>query len=119
MTPYLFVLAFMIFILGTVGPIIGILLYELLLKKFGMYTDKRTNKLLRNPFLLNITKIFTDSTPKKFLCEACFSFGVLSIISSVCLMLFIGFENSQTRDLALFVGLWASTLFGLANFFKE
>jgi hypothetical protein len=119
MSAYFFVLAFIVFILGTIVPVVGILLYEFLIKKFGIYVDKKTNKVLRNPFLLNLTSLFTDNTPKKFLCKACFSFGLMSIVSSASLMLLVGFDSDQIRDLGLFVGLWASTLFGIANFLKD
>ena len=119
MTAYLFVLAFMVFILGTVGPILIVLAYEFTLKKFGFYIDNKTNTILRNPKLIKMAEVFADCRPKKVLSRACFIFGIMSILASASLMLAIGFESDQTRDLGLFVGLWASTLFGLANYLKN
>jgi len=107
MTPSLLVSVFAAFIIGTVGPVIGILLYSFFVKK------------INKSFVLNLTKLFTESKPKMFLSSSCCFLGILSIGVSFFLMLFIGFENSQTRDLGLFVGLWASTLFSLANFLKN
>ncbi len=119
MTPYLFVVAFLVFILGTTGPIIITIVYEYILKRFGVFIDPKTNQVLRNPKVLKIAELIADCRPKKMLSKACFIFGLLSIVTSGSLMLFVGFENNQTRDLALFVGLWASTLFGLANYLKD
>ena len=119
MTPYLFVVAFLVFILGTVGPVVITMMYEHILKRFGIFIDPKTNQILRNPKLLKIAELMSDCKPKKMLSRACFIFGLMSIVTSASLMLFVGFENSQTRDLALFVGLWASTLFGLANYLKN
>lgn len=113
MTPYLFVLAFLVFIIGTVSPIVFALVYEVLLKKFTFSLSLRKSKFLK------LAILFTDCNPRCALSKACFFFGLFSIIVSACLMLLIGFESDKTRDLGLFVGLWASTLFGLANFFKN
>ena len=112
MTPYLFVFAFMVFITGVIGPVICNLLYNLFFKN-------SKNESLNNYFLHNLTELFTEGEQKKFLSRSCFSLGLLSVGTSACLMLFIGFENPQTRDLGLFVGLWASTLLGFANYFKN
>jgi hypothetical protein len=119
MTAYLFVLAFMVFILGTVGPVLSVLAYEFALKKFGMFIDPKTNQVLRNPKLVKMAEVFTDCKPKKVLSRACFVFGLMSIVASATLILAVGFESDQIRDLGLFVGLWASTLFGLANYLKK
>jgi hypothetical protein len=118
MTPYLFVLAFIVFILGTVGPIILTLIYETLLKKFSIFIDDKTNTFLRNNKVLKAAQIISCN-PKKCLSKVCFTFGLMSIAVSATFMLIIDFNNDQTRDLALFVGLWASTLFGLANYLKD
>lgn len=107
MTPSLLVLVFAAFIVGTVGPVIGILLYSFFVKK------------INKPFVLNLTKVFTGNKPKMFLSSSCCFLGILSIGVSLFLTLFIGFENNLTRDLGLFVGLWAVTLFSLASFFKN
>ena len=119
MTPYLFVVAFLIFILGTAGTVTTTIIYERFLKKYNIFINPKINRIFKNQKLLKITELILDSKPKKMLSNTCFIFGLLSIVTSAFLMLFIGFENSQTRDLGLFVGLWASTLFGLANFLKH
>jgi hypothetical protein len=119
MTPYLFVVAFLVFILGTVGPILITMIYEFFIKKFGIFIDPKTNQVLRNPKFLKIAELISDCKPKKMLSRACFFFGLMSILVSASLMLAVGFESDQTRDLGLFIGLWASTLFGLANYLKK
>jgi len=119
MTPYLFVVAFIVFILGTIGPVLLIAFYEFVLRKFGIFLDKKTNTFLRSPKLLKAAEMFADCQPRKTLSKICFFFGLMSIVSSATLMLIIGFDSDQVRDLGLFVGLWASTLFGLANYLKN
>jgi hypothetical protein len=55
--------------------------------------------------------------------KVCFTFGVLSVFFSLTIMLLFGgstdLESAHNQRLALFVGLWAPTLIGIANYLKR
>jgi len=113
MTPYLFVLAFTCFVIALVGPILLALGYEQALRKIGFLS------FLRNTKFFKLYEFISTCVPKIALRRACVLLGVMSILVSGSLMLIFGFDNHLTRDLSLFVGLWATTLFGIANFLKD
>jgi hypothetical protein len=64
--------------------------------------------------------IIRKENSKILLMYVCFYIGILSIPLSASLMLF--FYNSvedNAQRLSLFVGLWAPTMIGIANFLKK
>jgi hypothetical protein len=122
MSAYLFVVAFTIFIIGTIGPIITSAFYEYILKRCIPSTLNNKSilvKLLRNKNLITTAHTFTQGRGKQLISKTCLTFGILSIFVANVLMLFTNFNSDQTRDLALFVGLWAATLISLASYLKD
>jgi hypothetical protein len=122
MTSYLFVVAFTIFIIGILGPIVVSSVYEFLFKKCAASTLNNKCllvKLFRNKYLLYLANIFTEGKSQQIICKMCLTLGIASIFVANILMLFTNFDSEQTRDLALFVGLWAATLISLASFLKK
>ena len=55
--------------------------------------------------------------------KVCFAFGVLSIPASLFIMFVFGAPGSinveYSQKMAIFIGLWAPTLVGIANYLKK
>jgi hypothetical protein len=122
MVSYLFVVAFTIFIIGILGPIIVSSIYEYFFKKCAASTLNNKSllvKFFRDKHLMSLANIFTEGRGQQILRKMCLILGITSIFVANILMLFTNFNSEQTRDLALFVGLWAATLISLASYLKD
>ena len=56
---------------------------------------------------------------KELLSKICFTAALLSVMVSIMTWVFVSQEDpAHAERFALFIGLWAPTLMGLANFYK-
>ena len=57
---------------------------------------------------------------KELLSQICFTASLMSVIVSITTWVFVSQDDpAHAERFALFIGLWAPTLMGLANFYKE
>lgn len=57
---------------------------------------------------------------KQFLTKVCFTASLVSVAVSIATWVFASPEDpAHAERFALFIGLWAPTLMGLANFYKQ
>ena len=57
---------------------------------------------------------------KELLSQICFTASLVSVIISILTWVFVSQDDpAHAERFALFIGLWAPTLMGLANFYKE
>ncbi len=56
---------------------------------------------------------------KELLSQVCFTASLVSVVVSIATWVFVSQEDpAHAERFALFIGLWAPTLMGLANFYK-
>jgi len=56
---------------------------------------------------------------KELLSKICFTASLMSVMVSIMTWIFVSQEDpAHAERFALFIGLWAPTLMGLANFYK-
>tara|TARA_B100000161_G_C33412807_1_gene351882 strand:+ start:220 stop:405 length:186 start_codon:yes stop_codon:yes gene_type:complete len=56
---------------------------------------------------------------KELLSKICFTASLMSVMVSIMTWVFVSQEDpAHAERFALFIGLWAPTLMGLANFYK-
>jgi hypothetical protein len=57
---------------------------------------------------------------KKYLTKVCFTASLVSVVVSIATWVFSSpADPAHAERFALFIGLWAPTLMGLANFYKK
>ena len=57
---------------------------------------------------------------KQYLSRICFTASLVSVAVSIATWIFVSPEDpAHAERFALFIGLWAPTLMGLANFYKQ
>lgn len=57
---------------------------------------------------------------KELLSQICFTASLVSVVISILTWVFVSQDDpAHAERFALFIGLWAPTLMGLANFYKE
>ena len=57
---------------------------------------------------------------KELLSQICFIASLVSVVISILTWVFVSQDDpAHAERFALFIGLWAPTLMGLANFYKE
>ena len=57
---------------------------------------------------------------KELLSQICFTASLVSVVVSIATWVFVSQDDpAHAERFALFIGLWAPTLMGLANFYKK
>ena len=57
---------------------------------------------------------------KQLLTKVCFTASLVSVAVSILTWIFVSQDDpAHAERFALFIGLWAPTLMGLANFYKQ
>ena len=57
---------------------------------------------------------------KELLSQICFTASLVSVVVSIATWIFVSQDDpAHAERFALFIGLWAPTLMGLANFYQE
>ena len=57
---------------------------------------------------------------KELLSQSCFTASLVSVVVSIATWVFVSQDDpAHAERFALFIGLWAPTLMGLANFYQE
>jgi hypothetical protein len=57
---------------------------------------------------------------KELLSQICFTASLVSVVVSIATWVFVSQDDpAHAERFALFIGLWAPTLMGLANFYQQ
>jgi len=56
---------------------------------------------------------------KQHISNVCFTASLASVIVSILTWVFAGEDPAHAERFGIFIGLWAPTLMGLANYYKE
>jgi hypothetical protein len=57
---------------------------------------------------------------KELLSQICFTASLVSVVVSIATWIFVSQDDpAHAERFALFIGLWAPTLMGLANFYQQ
>ena len=76
------------------------------------------DKIGKTCYIINITK--GENMDKKSISNVCFVASLVSVAASIAAWALMGGDDpAHAERFGIFIGLWAPTLMGLSNYYKE